>query len=237
MNTGPAPRSDAPDTPALHLIYGGTFDPVHLGHLAVARVALAQCGARRLDFMPAADPPHRDTPGAGFADRVGMLQAALATEPPPETGAWGLDPREGQRSGPSYTVETLLEWRVGHGDHAPLGFVMGADAFRSLHLWHAWKAMFSLAHLVVARRAGSTLDDLSAPLSAQCQGRWASSAEALRAQPAGRVLVLDLPLQPESATAVRRALAQGRPLQEGLPDAVAAYIARRSLYGSTPAAR
>ncbi len=221
---------------ALHLIYGGTFDPVHLGHLAVARVALAQCGADRLNFMPAADPPHRAAPGAAFTDRVGMLQAALASEPPPERGAWGLDLREGQRGGPSYTVETLRQWRLAHGDH-PLGFVMGADAFRSLPLWHAWEAMFDLAHLVVAQRAGSTLDALSAPLSAHCEGRWASRAADLRTQSAGRVFVLDLPLQPESATAVRRALAQGRPVQEGLPDAVAAYIVHRSLYGSPPATR
>lgn len=217
---------------ALRLLYGGTFDPVHLGHLAVARAALAHTGAARLDFVPAADPPHRPPPGAAFDLRVALLQAALATEPPPAAGAWGIDVREGQRGGPSFTVDTLREWRAEHGAEAPLGFVLGADAFLGLPGWREWARLFELAHLVVARRPGAALEGpeaLPGPLARAAEGRWAGSPAELCGVPAGRILRLDLPLRPETATAVRRDLAAGR-AAEGLPAAVAALVQARGLY-------
>lgn len=213
----------------LHLLYGGTFDPVHLGHLAVARAALAASGATQLDFLPAADPPHRAAPGAGFAERVALLEAALAGESGPGVGRWGVDTRESQRKGPSYTVDTLRDWRCEHGEAAPLGFVLGADAFHGLPDWHDWTALFGLAHLLVAQRAGSELAALPPSLADACGGRWSCDPAALHAIPAGRVLVIDLPLRPESATAVRDALADAR-VAEGLPAAVAALIELRGLY-------
>ncbi|MGL6291189.1 MAG: nicotinate-nucleotide adenylyltransferase [Silanimonas sp.] len=214
---------------SLHLLYGGTFDPIHLGHLAVARAALAASGAASLDFVPAADPPHRGVPGASFADRVDLLRAALAAEPPPTPGRWGIDAREGRRDGPSYTVDTLREWRSEHGETRPLGFVLGADAFLGLTGWREWQALPSLAHLLVARRPGSVLEGLTAELREALAGRWATDAADFQSSPAGRVAVLDLPLQPESATAVREAVAGRRP-PYGLPAAVAALIAARGLY-------
>ena len=215
---------------SLRLLYGGTFDPVHLGHLAVARAALAASGAAQLDFLPAADPPHRAAPGAGFDERVALLGAALAGEPGPDVGRWGVDTRESQRKGPSYTVDTLRDWRREHGEAAPLGFVLGADAFHGLPDWHDWTALFGLAHLLVARRAGSELAALPPALGTACAGRWSSDPAALQALPAGRVFVIDLPLRPESATAVRQALGNASALAEGLPAAVAAVIAARGLY-------
>lgn len=213
----------------LHLLYGGTFDPIHLGHLAVARAALATTGAAHLDFLPAADPPHRGPPGAAFADRLDLLRAALAGEPPPTVGTWAIDPREGARQGPSYTVHTLREWRQEHGEARPLGFVLGADAFLGLTSWHEWQALFGLAHLLVARRPGSVLDGLPPELRAALDGRWATEAADFHTAPSGCVAVLDLPLQPESATAVREAVAGRRP-PFGLPAGVAAVIAARGLY-------
>lgn len=216
-------------TPPLHLLYGGTFDPIHLGHLAVARAALATTGAAHLDFLPAADPPHRGPPGAAFADRVDLLRAALASEPPPSVGTWAIDPREGARRGPSYTVDTLREWRAQHGQSTPLGFVLGADAFLGLTTWHDWPVLLDLAHLLVARRPGAALGSLPDPLREALQGRWATESADFHAAPGGRIAVLDLPLQPESATAVREAVAGRRP-PFGLPAAVAAVIAARGLY-------
>lgn len=213
----------------LHLLYGGTFDPVHLGHLAVARAALATTGAAHLDFLPAADPPHRGPPGAAFTDRRDLLRAALAGEPPPPVGTWAIDPREGARHGPSYTVDTLREWRQAHGEDRPLGFVLGADAFLGLTRWHEWRALFGLAHLLVARRPGAALGELPDALREALQGRWATEQADFHTAPSGRVAVLDLPLQPESATAVREAVAGRRP-PFGLPAGVAAVIAARGLY-------
>lgn len=221
MNAGlPAP---------LHLLYGGTFDPVHLGHLAVARAALSTTGAAHLDFLPAADPPHRGPPGAGFMDRVDLLRAALAGEPPPVAGGWGIDAREGARQGPSYTVDTLREWRAEHGEQRPLGFVLGADAFLGLAGWHEWRALFGLVHLLVARRPGSPLGSLPAELREALEGRWATDRADFHAAPGGRIAVLDLPLQPESATSVRAAVAS-RQAPFGLPPVVASVIAARGLY-------
>ena len=241
---------------ALHLLYGGTFDPVHLGHLAVARAALAATAAARLDFLPAADPPHRPVPGAGFEERSALLELALGSEPPPAAGGWGLDRREGRRPGPSFTVDTLRDWRAEQGESRPLGFVLGADAFLGLPAWKDWRALFDLAHFVVACRPGHDLPvvdcrpghDLPLPapapvpasvsesgaealpaLRAAVAGRWARSPAELAATPAGRVFRLELPARPESATAVREALALGRPA-EGLPAAVAAGITARGLY-------
>jgi len=230
---------------ALHLLYGGTFDPVHLGHLAVARAALAATAAARLDFLPAADPPHRPVPGAGFEERSALLELALGSEPPPAAGDWGLDRREGRRPGPSFTVDTLRDWRAEQGEARPLGFVLGADAFLGLPAWKDWRALFDLAHFVVACRPGHDLPlPAPAPVLASVSepgaealpalwtavaGRWARSPAELAAAPAGRVFRLELPARPESATAVREALALGRPA-EGLPAAVAAGIAARGLY-------
>ena len=220
---------------SLRLLYGGTFDPIHLGHLAVARAALASSMAARLDFVPAADPPHRAPPGAGFDERAALVELALATEPPPTSGAWAVDRREGRRAGLSFTVDTLREWRAEHGEAAPLGFVLGADAFLGLPGWREWRALFDLAHLLVARRPGAALDALPPELDAECAGRWSETAQDLAAAAAGRVFIVELPPRPESATAVRDALAERRDA-DGLPAAVAARITALGLYRDRPRA-
>jgi nicotinate-nucleotide adenylyltransferase len=233
-----SPPVEAP----LHLLYGGTFDPLHRGHLAVARAALDVTRASRLEFLPAADPPHRAAPGAAFADRLDLIVAALASEPAPSSGAWGVDAREGARQGPSFTVDTLRDWRAGHGRHGALGFVLGADAFLGLPTWRDWSALFDLAHLVVALRPGSDLEAMPLPLGDAVAHRWTRDPADLHAAPAGRVYRLDLPLRQESATAVRRALHGGVGEGEGmaalapeaLPPAVAALVAARGLYGAAP---
>lgn len=223
---------------ALHLLYGGTFDPLHAGHLAVARAALVTTGAARLDFVPAADPLHRAAPGASFVDRVDLIAAALADVPAPSPAAWGIDAREGRRGGPSFTVDTLRAWRSENGDRCPLGFVLGADAFLGLPTWHEWARLFDLAHVIVAVRPGSGLEALPPALGDAVAARWTPDPADLQASPAGRVFRLDLPPRPESATAVRRALANaapsGRADVDGLPPAVAALIAARGLYRDRP---
>lgn len=208
----------------LLVLYGGTFDPVHNGHLAIA------CAARDLlgvpvHLMPAADPPHRAAPGADAATRAALLDLAVAGE-----AGLHVDRRELQRVGRSWTVDTLRALR-GSAPERPVALLLGADGFRGLPQWKEWRALFALAHFVVAERAGDPLDrDLPAALAECLAGRWTTDPGDLRAVPAGRVLRLRQPLSPESATEVRRRIAAGEPWQVMVPAAVAARITTDGLY-------
>jgi len=216
---------------ALALLYGGTFDPVHAGHLAVARAARAALRAD-IAFVPAADPPHRAAPGASAVQRAGMLELAIAGEP-----GFTVDRRELHRAGPSYTVDTLRERRAELGPSAPLAWLVGADAFRGLTSWHQWRALFGLAHFVVAVRPGHGLDALPPDLAQACTGRWLAGAAGLAARPAGALLRLEMPLHPASATELRRRLRAGEPHGGWLAPPVADFIGREGLYrgGTAPA--
>lgn len=216
---------------ALALHYGGTFDPVHAGHLAVARAARDALGAR-VAFLPAADPPHRAAPGASAEQRACMLELAIAGE-----AGFAVDRRELRRAGPSWTVDTLRELRHERGPDAPIAWLVGADAFRGLPDWHQWRALFDLAHFVVAVRPGHGLDALPADLGEACAGRWLAHPAGLADRAAGGLFRLDMPLHPASATELRRRLRAGEPHGGWLTDAVAGFIGREGLYrgGAAPA--
>ncbi|HLT43459.1 MAG TPA: nicotinate-nucleotide adenylyltransferase [Luteimonas sp.] len=211
---------------SLLVLYGGTFDPVHLGHLAIARGARDALGCA-IHLMPAADPPHRPPPGADAAQRVRMLELAIGDEP-----GLLLDERELRRDGPSYTVDTLRELRRELGQAAPIALLLGADSLLGLPAWHQWSELPGLCHFIVADRGGSDLDARLAPaLAAALEGRWSDRPDPLRAAPAGRVLRLHQPLHPGSATGVRRAIAAGGSWRELVPTAVADHIVDQHLYG------
>nr|WP_228609087.1 nicotinate-nucleotide adenylyltransferase [Xanthomonas arboricola] len=233
----PNPRSSDSRIPIpesqLHLYYGGTFDPVHLGHLAIACAARDELGAL-VHLVPAADPPHRPAPGATAAQRARMLELALA-----DTPGLALDTRELQRASrdraPSYTVDTLRALRAELGPTTPIAWLLGADAFMGLSSWHQWEDLFELAHFVIAARPGTPLDLADAPqLAAAVQGRWAARAGELGISPAGRLWSLQQPLRGESASAVRSRIAGGGDWQALLPTSVAAFIAHEGLYGCAP---
>lgn len=216
---------------ALALLYGGTFDPVHAGHLAVATAARDALQAD-VAFLPAADPPHRAAPGASAEQRARMLELAIAGEP-----GFAVDRRELRRAGPSYTVDTLRGLRAERGAEVPLAWLVGADAFRGLPDWHQWRRLFDLAHLVVAVRPGHGLEALPAALAEACAGRWVDQPAALAQAPAGGLFRLDMPLHPASATELRRRLRAGEPHGGWLPEPVAEFIGRQGLYrgGTAPA--
>ena len=132
--------------------YGGTFDPVHCGHLAIAAAVHDALGAP-VALVPAADPPHKDAPHADASHRRRMLEIAVA-------GERGLRaaPRELGRDGPSYTVETLLGVRRELGPDVPVIWTVGADSLAQLHRWHRWRELFALAHVLAVGRPGFPLD-------------------------------------------------------------------------------
>lgn len=208
---------------SLLVFYGGTFDPIHDGHLAIARAARDALNAR-VRLMPAADPPHRAVPGASAEQRARMLDLAVAGEP-----ELVVDRRELRRDGPSYTVETLREIRAEVGPEQPLALLVGADSFLDLPKWREWRALFDLAHFIVAERSGSPLD--GDRVEAIAPGRETAEVDSLRGTPAGRIYRLNQPLHAESASEVRELIAEGAVWQPLVPAPVAAYIERHGLYG------
>ena len=190
-------------------IFGGTFDPVHLGHLSVAREAAELLDAD-VRLLPACIPPHRPAPTAGAAQRVAMLRAALRDQ-----SRLSLDTRELQRSGPSYTIDTLVELRTEQGAR-PLVLLLGADAFAGLPGWHRWRELFDLAHIGVLSRPG-VAPVLADELDREVAGRRVAGAADLRRSPAGKVIELAVTPLEISATRIRQLLAAGRDPRYLLP--------------------
>ena len=212
----------------LRVLYGGTFDPVHDGHLAIARAARDTLGTC-IDLMPVADPPHRDPPGADAQQRAAMLELAIAGE-----AGLRIDRRELERGGRSWSIDTVQALRAEVGPQAPLALLVGADSFIGLPGWKDWRALLDLTHFVVAERLGSALDQaLPAVLAEAIGARWTQTAQDLRETPGGRVLRLRQPLQRHSASEIRQRLADGRPWRHLLPAAVADYIEQQGLYRMT----
>lgn len=218
----------------LRICYGGTFDPVHNGHLAVARTARDAAGAQ-VFLLPAADPPHKGPTHADAAQRARMLDLAVAGE-----SGLKVDRRELRRGGPSYTLDTLLELRGELGGDMPLAWLVGGDSLKQLHTWHRWRELFAHAHILAVQRPGSPIDRealgrAAPPVAAEVAARW-RPLDALAGAPAGGLAVLPLPeLRAESSTELRRRILRGDPgWRDWVPPAVAAYIDRHGLY-STPA--
>jgi nicotinate-nucleotide adenylyltransferase len=190
-------------------IFGGTFDPVHLGHLCVAWEASELLDADVL-MMPSGIPPHRPPPIASAEKRVAMLKVALRDQ-----SRLILDTRELARSGPSYTVDTMTELRREQGDR-PLILLLGADAFAGLPGWHGWQKLFELAHIGVLSRPGEQALFPQALMDVT-DGRWVKSAAGLAAQPSGRLIALSVTPLEISATRIRELLAAGREPRYQLP--------------------
>ena len=213
----------------LHVLYGGTFDPVHNGHLAVARHARDALSAE-VHLMPAADPPHKGPTHADARQRAEMLALAIGTE-----SGLLLDRRELLRDGPSYTIDTLRALRGEIGQQVPVALLVGADSFLGLPSWRSWQQLFELAHFVVAERPGNGLEDrLPVDLSRQTEDRWIDSPAGLHHDPAGRILRLQQPLRSESASEIRRRIRDQDAWQDQLSPLVAAYIVENGLYGAGP---
>ena len=213
--------------------YGGTFDPVHCGHVAAAR-AVASALSADVNLIPAADPPHKDVTHADAGHRRRMLELAVAGE-----RRLRIDPRELMRDGPSYTVDTLASIREEVGAGTPVIWVVGADSLSQLRRWHQWRTLFDLAHIVAVGRPGHALDPASsgdAQAALFLADRLAPIDELLQAA-AGRLALLPMePPREESSTSIRAQVASGAQWEHLVPTAVAAYIHRHQLYATGAAA-
>ena len=195
-------------------IFGGTFDPIHHGHLAIAEEAREALGLERVWFVPASLPPHKPgRPVTPAADRLAMLRAAVAGNP-----VFDVSEVELLRGGPSYTVDTLAELRAA-GVVDPW-FILSAEALAGFPAWREPDRILELCRLAVVPRAGTE------PLDAA----WVEAAFPGRGD---RVRFLSGPLLPISGSVVRRRVAAGRSIRYLVPDPVARYIADHALYAES----
>lgn len=218
-----------PDAPIGLL--GGTFDPIHFGHLRLAEEARESLGLGQLRLIPAGEPPHRGTPRSPAPHRLAMTEQAVAGNP-----TLVVDDIELRHTGPSYSVLTLTRLRERYGADQPLVLLLGADAFEGLASWHRWQDIFALAHVAVANRPGYAPHGrrwpsvLSTELAEACAGRRLTHADELRQRPAGGVLPFDMTPLAISATQIRELLHHGHSARYLLPDPVLDYIAAHQLY-------
>ena len=210
-------------------IFGGTFDPIHHGHLRLAEELAEKAKLGEVRFLPSGTPPHRTSPGATAEDRVAMARLAIANNP-----RFAVDDRETRRAGPGYTFDTLTELRGEVGVSRPLVLLLGADAFLELATWHRWRGLFDLAHILVAYRPGFPIDTWQArmpePLAHEYAARSMQQPLAVHLAPAGGIAAVSMTGLDISATFVRSALGTGASVRYLLPDAVLDYIQSRGLY-------
>ncbi len=194
-------------------ILGGTFDPVHNGHLRLAIEMREALGLSGVKLIPALYPPLRDAPGTDATRRLRMLEAAIEGEDGLE-----VDDRELHREGPSYTVDTLRSLREELGN-TPICLIVGMDAFCRLDDWHQWNKLPELAHIAVAHRPGSASPE-SGVVAELVNARGVNDPAKLRDRGAGYVIVQEIPALDISATRIRALLNAGRSIRYLVPDPV-----------------
>ncbi|RMG60420.1 MAG: nicotinate-nucleotide adenylyltransferase [Gammaproteobacteria bacterium] len=212
-------------------LLGGTFDPIHFGHLRPALELLEELSFAELRFLPAPRPALRNPPLATADERREMVARAIAGQP-----GFVLDDREYRRPGTSYMIDTLRDLRAELGGEVPLVLIMGMDAFRGLPGWRAWQQLTDHAHLLVTERPGVPRT-LEGELASWLEGRVLESAQALQERPAGGVLFRRQRLLEISATDIRACIAEGRSARYLLPETVWDYIQERRLYRTTNESR
>lgn len=204
-------------------VLGGTFDPVHNGHLRLAVDLQAMLALQEVRLIPSARPPHRGSPAASPGQRAKWLRVAIAEQP-----GVRLDDRELLRPGLSYTVDTLASLRADF-PATPLCLIMGRDVFASLPEWHAWRQLFEYAHIILVERPGvdpALPDDVVAEL----EHRAIADAGDLASTLAGRVHICHPPALEISASRIRNLLATGRSPRFLLPDVVLSDIMDAGVY-------
>lgn len=218
-------------------VFGGSFDPVHIGHL---RMVLEAGQALKLDavhWVPSARPPHRDPALASNPQRLAMLRLAVRDVP-----GWQVDERELNRDGPSWTVDTLQSFREQYPE-ATLFLMMGGDAFDAFESWHRWEQILELAHIVVMQRPGdASRPDPGLDSGSRCDrvagqsldDQLEAAADCTRQQSAGCIIRLSLSSLAIASSDIRARLRRGESARFLLSDAVVDYVDAQGLYLEAP---
>ena len=210
-------------------IFGGTFDPVHYGHLRLAEEALDALNLGAVRWIPAGQPSLRASPRVGAEERLNMVRLAIAGN-----SRFELDAAEVEAAQPSYTVPTLERLRRPEliGAHRPLVLLLGADAFAGIADWHRWLSLFDLAHIAVAHRPGFPVDaDRLPPALADIfRARFCAEPASLNTAPAGRIFSFAMTPLDISATKIRTLLSKGQSTRYLMPDAVIDFIQKHNFY-------
>ena len=205
-------------------VLGGTFDPIHFGHLRPALEVLQSLGLSEVRFVPLHVAVHRDQPSASAEQRLTMLRTALSGQ-----SGFAADDRELRRAGGSYSYDTLSSLRRELVENVPICLLLGVDAFRDFLTWHRPDGIIELVHLVVMRRPGVE-GPLGPALARWTEPRLTAEVSDLRKAPAGRVFFQDVTQLDISATEIRRLIAKGKSPRYLLPDEVLDVIQREGMY-------
>ena len=207
-------------------VFGGTFDPIHYGHLRTAFEVLQALRLSEVRLMPCGTPPHRDAPIAPDDLRVAMVRAATS-----DLHGFVVDESELSRGGPSYSVDTLAALRAEH-PQASIALIIGMDAFLELPKWHRWEELLDFAHIVVAHRPGWRAPDMG-PLGELLAERGTHRVDDLHSAKAGHIFILDVTQLEISSTEVRDLVSAGRDPRFLMPDAVRDIVRSSGCYDGT----
>lgn len=211
----------------MYAFMGGTFDPIHFGHLRSALEVQQWLAVDQVQLMPARAPVHKNTPGRSAAQRLAMVEAAVA-----DTPALAADSREVQSSQPSYTLLTLQALRQQLGPDMPICMIMGMDSLLNLPGWHGWQAFSELCHILVLKRPGYSFAP-HGELAGFMRQHQTAQRDDLFTAPCGRVLLHEQTPLDISATQIRALITAGQSPRYLLPDLVWQYIKQHQLYGYT----
>lgn len=207
-------------------ILGGTFNPIHYGHLRMAQELADTLKLEEVRFIPSAQPPHKDDVTVSAEHRAKMVELAIA-----DNLIFTLDTLELNRKGASYTIDTLIELRESLGGDVALCLMMGSDAFVKLNTWHRWQSLLDYAHIILVQRpSAQPQEKLPSELETLLRDHYTELHDDLMHENAGFITMQPISAQDISSTRVRELLERGESVRYLVPDKVNGYIATQRLY-------